>query len=239
MKHLYGKFESVKFEHRRADFKKYVEYLEANTPSCTDFLEHFPAWVGHMSLHRMITLYELYKKVLGLAGHIGEVGVFKGAGTLLFAKLVHIFESESLTQVHGFDWFKGTGRGGENDTSLVPQGGYQSSYEDLLKITDLQKLDHIVRIHNFDVTESLTDFFEQNQHLQFKLVFLDAGMYEVMKCCVPAFWSRLVPGGIMVFDQYSHEFAPGETIAVREFLPNVRINTIENSWMPNAYAVKE
>lgn len=239
MKHLSGKFESVKFDYRRADFKKYVEYLQANPPSCSDFLEHFPAWVGHMSLHRMITLYELYKKVLGLAGHIGEVGIFKGAGTLLFAKLVHIFESESLTQVHGFDWFKGTGPGGENDTRLVPQGGYQSSYEDLLKITALQKLDHIVRIHNFDVTESLTGFFEQNQHLQFKLIFLDAGMYEVMKCCVPAFWSRLVPGGIMVFDQYSHELAPGETIAVREFLPNVRINTIKNSWMPNAYAVKE
>lgn len=239
MKHMYGKFESVKFEHRRANFKRYVEYLETNPPSCSDFLEHFPAWVGHMSLNRMITLYELYKKVLGLAGHIGEVGVYKGAGTILFAKLVHIFESESLTQVHGFDWFKGTGPLSEKDSPLVPKGGYQGNYDSLNDIIALQNLDHIVRIHNFDVTEKLNEFLEQKQHLSFKLIFLDAGMYDVMKCCIPAFWNRLVPGGIMIFDQYSNELAPGETIAVREFLPNTQINTIQNSWMPNAYAVKE
>ena len=64
-------------------------------------------------------------------------------------------------------------------------------------------------------------------------------MYDVMKAAIPLFWDRLIPGGIMVFDQFSHELGPGETIAVRELLPNAKIQTIPNSWMPNAYAVKE
>lgn len=239
MKHIYGKYESTKFQRRRPDFREYIRFLESNPPSLEDWIEHFPAYVGHMSLNRMLTLYELYKMASGLAGHIAEVGVYKGAGSLLFAKLVHIFESESLTQVHGFDWFEGTGKGGKNDTELVPEGGYKSSYEELTNIVGLQKLEHIVRIHNFDLVDGIEGFFREHEHLTFKLVFLDAGMYNVMRVCIPAFWSRMVVGGIMIFDQFNHELAPGETIAVRECIGNVKIRTIPNSWMPNAYAIKE
>lgn len=192
-----------------------------------------------MSLNRLLTLYELYKVVQNVAGHIAEVGVFKGAGTILFAKLIHIFESEALTQVHGFDWFQGTSTGGENDSKLVPQGGYKSDFDELSKIIKLQKLDHIIRIHNFDVTKKLKQFLSENKHLQFKLVFLDAGMYEVMQACIPLFWERLTPGGIMIFDQFTNELAPGETLSVRELLPHAKVRTIQHSWMPNAYIIKE
>jgi len=150
-----------------------------------------------------------------------------------------IHESESLTQVHGFDWFYGTGKGTEKDSALVPEGGYQSSYEDLMSIIRMQKLDHIVRIHNFDVTKDLKEFFSRFLHIQFKLVFMDAGRYDVMQSCIPMFWDRLTPGGIMIFDQYNHELGPGETISLRELLPKAKVRTIPNSWMPNAYIVKD
>ena len=238
-KHINGTLESVKFNSRREEFYEYRDFLNKQDIPTSDLLEHFPAYVGHMSLHRVFTLYELYKKVQNVAGHIAEIGVYKGSGSLLFAKLVHIFENEALTQVHGFDWFEGTGAGGENDAELVPEGGYQSDYRALMDLIHKQKLDHIIRIHNFDITKELESFFDKYKHLQFKLIFMDAGMYDVMKAAIPLFWDRLIPGGIMVFDQYSHELGPGETIAIRELLPQVKIQTIPNSWMPNAYAVKD
>lgn len=238
-KHVYGEFESVKFNSRRESFYDYLNFLSERDIPIPELLEHFPAYVGHMSLHRVLTLYELYKKVQNVAGHIAEVGVYKGSGALLFAKLVHIFENEALTQVHGFDWFEGTGPGGDNDTELVPEGGYECDYELLVDLIKRQHLDYIIRLHSFDITKELDNFFDQYKHLQFKLIFMDAGMYEVMKAAIPLFWDRLIPGGIMVFDQYSHELGPGETIAIRELLPQVKIQTIPNSWMPNAYAIKE
>ena len=238
-KHINGTLESIKFESRRKDFYEYRDFLNKQEIPISDLLEHFTAYVGHMSLNRVLTLYELYKMTKNVAGHIAEIGVYKGSGSILFAKLVHIFENESLTQVHGFDWFKGTGKGGENDTELVPEGGYQSDYELLMDLINKQKLDHILRIHNFDVTKELNNFFDQHKHLQFKMVFMDAGMYDVMKSCIPLFWERLIPGGIMIFDQFNHELGPGETVAVRELLPNAKVKTIPNSWMPNAYIIKE
>jgi predicted O-methyltransferase YrrM len=237
--HKIGELESKKFDFRRKDFNEYREFLSNQNIPTADLLEHFTAYAGHMSLNRVFTLYELYKMVQNVAGHIAEVGVYKGAGTILFAKLVHIYESEALTQVHGFDWFKGNGKGGENDSYLVLEGGYASDKELLLNIIEKQKLDHIIRLNDLDVTKELKNFFEINKHLQFKLVFLDAGMYDVVQSCILSFWDRLTPGGIMVFDQFNHELGPGETISVRELLPNAKVKTIPNSWMPNAYILKD
>lgn len=239
MKHHIGEFESKKFDHRRQEFYSYLEFLKNKEIPVTELLEHYGAFAGHMALNRLLTLYEMYKLVNCVAGHIAEVGVYKGAGTLFFAKLVLTHESEALTQVHGFDWFQGTGRATDKDSELVPEGGYQSNYDDLIELIRMQKLDHIVRIHDLDVTKQLQDFFNNYLHIQFKLVFMDAGRYDVMTSCIPLFWDRLTPGGIMIFDQYSHELGPGETVAIRELLPKARVRTLPNSWMPNAYIIKE
>lgn len=236
--HTYGELESIKFNHRRKDYYEYVDYLKNNQPSIEDFLHDFTAYVGHMSLNRVLTIYELYKKTLGLAGHIADVGVYKGASSLLFAKLIKIFESESLTLCHGFDWFEGT-KTGASDSDLVIDGGYKTDYESVSKLIRMQKMDNILKIHKLDLTKDLDAFFDKNKHLKFKLVMMDAGTYDVMKTSIPFFYERLLPGGIMIFDEYTHEFAPGETQAISELLPQVVVRTLQNAWMPNAYIIKE
>jgi len=237
-KHQYGTLESMKFNGRRDQFYRYIDALKKLEVQTEDYLEHFPAFVGHMSLHRVLTLYDFYRRTLDVAGHIAEVGVFKGAISILFAKLVLIHEHESLTMVHGFDWFEGN-RPTKEDSSLLVKGGYKAVYEDVANLISLQQLDHILKIHKIDVSTELGKFFKTNNHLRFKLVFLDAGLYNVVKACIGHFYDRLTPGGIMVFDQFNHEQSPGETLAITQLLPNAKIKSIPNSWMPNAYIVKE
>ncbi len=236
--HIYGEQESVKFNYRREQYYEYVDYLKKQPPTLEDFMHDFAAYIGHMSLNRLLTIYELYKKTLGLAGHIADVGVYKGASSLLFAKLIKIFEAESLTLCHGFDWFEGT-KTGEKDSNLVIDGGYKTDYENILELVNKQGFDNILKIHKLGLTKDLEEFFNKYPHLKFKLVMMDAGTYEVMKASIPYFYDRLIPGGIMIFDQYSHEFAPGETMAVSEILPKAVVRTIPGSWMPNAYLIKE
>lgn len=76
-----------------------------------DYIHHNPAFNGHMNIESFLALYETYKQTLGIAGHIAEVGVWKASSLLFFAKLTQIFEPESLTLVHGFDWYKGMASG--------------------------------------------------------------------------------------------------------------------------------
>jgi len=232
-----GSLEYTRFEKRRSNYYASLSEFKKMQYEMEDIIEHFPAFVGHMTISRFLGLYELYNKTLGVAGHIAEVGIYKGASFLFLAKLVKIFESESLVQVHGFDWFKGMGK---DDLGLeVEIGTYKESFERINKLIEIQDIGDIAKVHKMDVTKDLKLFFKKHKHLQFKLVFLDAGTYKVVKSVLPLFWERLTAGGIIILDQYNHELSPGETMAVREILPNAKVKTLQNIWMPTAYIIKE
>lgn len=83
MKHHYGKLESIKFDARREPFRDYLNWVDKQDIPLGELLEHCSAYMGHMSLNRLLTLFEMYKSVQGVAGHIAEVGVYKGAGSIL------------------------------------------------------------------------------------------------------------------------------------------------------------
>lgn len=238
-KHQYssGKFEYMKFNSRREKYYKAVEKIKELDYAFEDILEHFPAFIGHMSLSRVIGLYELYKMSLGVAGHIADIGTYKGASALLFAKLIQIFESESLTQVHTFDWFEGSAP--DTIELKVEVGSYKESFERVTELINCQGLDNMIFVHKLDLTKELGNFLDSYPHMQFKMLFLDAGMYSIVKTVLPLLWERLTPGGVLVFDQFNHELSPGETMAWREILPNAKVKALPNIWMPSGYIIKE
>jgi hypothetical protein len=234
--YISGVFETQKFAHRKEPFYEGLEEIKKIGYSVEDYMQYYPCFTGHMTLARYLSLYESYKETLGIAGHIAEVGVYKGGALLYFAKLTQIFESNNLTQVHGFDWFEGNKPSDFEDKII--EGSDIASFENLMTLIKAQQLENNVFVHKIDVTKELENFFEQHPHLQFKIVFLDAGMYEVVKSCLPIFWDRLAKGGYLILDQYNHEVAPGETLAVKEILPDVQVRTFQFGWMPTAYIVK-
>jgi hypothetical protein len=231
-----GTLETAKFAQRQLPYYEGLEVIRSLGYDLEDLLHHFPAFVGHMTISRFLALYELYKQTLGVAGHVAEVGVYKGASLLWLAKLTQIFEPESLVQVHGFDWFRGMDT--KDDDTTVEQGAYTESPERVRTLIRAQSLDDVVRLHEIDVTSELEGFLAEHPHLQFKFVFVDAGTYRVTRSALELLWPRITPGGTLVFDQYNHELSPGETQAVREILPDIEVRTLPWAWMPTAFAVK-
>lgn len=202
-----------------------------------DFYNHFPCFVGAKTLARFVSFYQCYQMTLGIAGHIAEVGVYRGAVSLFLAKLTLLYEPHTTTQVHAFDWFR------EPEASeLEDTGNNLTYYEPFERIRDMiavQGLQRYVLLHRLNVVTELGQFFIDHSHLQFRLVFLDAGDYDTVARSIREFWPRLATGGIMIFDQFNHEVAPGETKAVRELLPaDAVIRTFPHGGMPTAYVVK-
>lgn len=234
-----GPMESQRFAHRREAYWAGIQEIIGMGVPPADLIHHAPAFAGHMNIARYLALYEAYKMALPFAGHIAEAGIYKGTCTLLFAKLVRLFEPEALTLVHGFDWFQGARNDGSAEASLVEPGAYAASAEWVQKLVDVQGLSDIVRVHDMNLAKELPAFFARHAHMQFKLVFLDCGYYDVVKACIEEFWPRLTPGGVLVLDNLNHETAPGETLAVREMLPNSRIRCFGFAFQPTSYIVKE
>jgi len=161
-----GKFESQKFAKLRPEYIRGFEEMMALDFDKTDYINHFPAFVGHLTLARFLTLYEAYKMTLNIAGHIAEVGTFMGTCSLFFAKLIKIFEPSSLTLVHGFDWFKGAKT--TNEEKYVENGECQVDYNKVMQLIKSQGLENIVHIHNLNITKELGTFFKENTHLRLR-----------------------------------------------------------------------
>lgn len=231
------RFEHQKFAKERECYRSNLaQILELNVAK-SDYIHHFPAFAGELTLARYLSLYEVYKMTVAVAGHIAEVGIGLGAVTMMFAKLCRLFEPHSLTLVHGFDWFQGAMP--TDEEKHIAKGECQTPEELVRDLVRLQDLDGIVRIHNLDVAGQLKSFLDERQHMMFKLVFLDCGIHDVVAAGIENFWPRLVPGGVLVLDHYSHEFAPGEARAVRNLLPHAVFRQFPFGWMPTAYTVKE
>ncbi|MBI5590633.1 MAG: class I SAM-dependent methyltransferase [Deltaproteobacteria bacterium] len=232
------KYEYLKHNNLRPQYESGLNGILGMDISKQDLIHHFPAFIGHQTLARQITLYEAYKMTLNVAGHIAEVGVNLGFGSLLFAKLTKIFEPNSLTLVHGFDWCQGAEPTAEEE-HVIARGSYCTPEHKIREIVKVQGLENIVHLHNLDASKDLPSFFKDNNHLQFKLVFLDCGLYDVVSECLKHFWNRITPGGVLILDHYSFELAPGEMRAIRDVLPHVKWKQFPFGWMPCAYAVKE
>ncbi|WP_315718570.1 MULTISPECIES: class I SAM-dependent methyltransferase [unclassified Bradyrhizobium] len=201
--------------------------------SPADFYEQWPCFLGAKQIGRFMSMHDCYMRTLGLAGHMAEVGVYRGGMTMFLAKLSLLYEPHATTQVHGFDLF-------DMDLPRIDDGPqYIEPYERIREMIEVQGLQRYAILHQMNVVTKLRDFFTEYPHLQFKLVFLDAGVYDVVTTCIREFWPRLSNRGIMVFDQYNHEAAPEETRAIRDSLPaEAIIRSFPNGWMPTAYVVK-
>lgn len=233
-----GQLESIKFDGNRNAYRKGLEEIKSLNYAIEDYIHEFPAFTGHLTLARFFSLYECYKLSLPIAGHIAEFGMYKGTVSLFFAKLMQIFEPNSLNLVHGFDWFKG-GRPTEKEEKFIDEGCYAESYERVVRLIKAQNLDHIVKVHNVDCSsKEIEDIFEQFPHLYFKLVFLDIGVHDVLERVIPLIWSRMTKGGIMVLDHFSFELAPSEAPFIQKYLPDAVVHALPNSWMPTSYVVK-
>lgn len=233
-----GELETNKFAGRRDAYYQGLDTMKNLGYETEDYIHHFPCFVGHLTLSRFLSLHEIYQKTLGVAGHIADVGVYRGASMLFFSKLAQIYEPTTLTQVHGFDWFQGNVPGEMDPDVLL--GSSTESYERVMKLVEANSLENITKVHKLDLTKDLDKFFKQYPHLQFRLIFLDTGTYDVVKACLPYFWERLTTGGVLILDTYNVEIAPGETKAVRDFFDDkgCEIKTFPRGWIPTAYIEK-
>lgn len=223
-----------KFKHPDLQYAEFLASLDEDPPAWQDVLHHFPCYVGQVNLARFLCLYDLYRKVVDLSGHIGELGVFRGASFVFFAKLVKLFEPYSHTQVFGFDWFEGMTPGvngrGENK--------YRGNYEELSELIKRQHLEDTALLQCLDLTRDAGRFLKDRPHLRFKLIYVDCGLEDVLSACLDPFWQRLVPGGILIMDHFNTELSPRESDLFAQVVGPQVMHQLPFTRQPTGYVIK-
>ena len=226
------KFEDNKYE--RID-KGYFDYINAISDwniETKEIIYNFPVFVGQVNIARALFFYECYKKTINLAGDIAEVGTYKGASFLLWAKLIKLFEPYNATQVYGFDWFQGMDSG-------VTKGKYIASYETLIELIHLQKLEDVALLFKMNLIEEVKKFITERPYLRFKLLFIDCGLADVMEKTLEAFYPRLVNGGVLIMDHYNCKVSPDESDIVEKYIGKNKILQMPFNRQATGYVIKE
>jgi O-methyltransferase len=161
---------------------------------------------NYHSLDRKFTLDQLLKLVLHLPGDTAECGVYQGASSWFICR-----GSAGTGKTHHlFDSFEGLSAPGAADGSYWSAGALASSEEEARRT--LSEFDHL-RYHRGWIPAR----FEDVRDTAFCFVHVDVDLYEPTLQSVAFFYDRLVPGGMLLCDDYGFDTCPGAFRAMNEF----------------------
>lgn len=202
-------------------------------------------------LGKMLHRFEYFNKIKDLPGDIIEIGVFKGSGIATFSKFLEIYCPNSNKKVIGFDIFQNNSDEILKKDVTLDKDNMNIVYsrvnaDDLtLQSVDARLMN--MNIHKKyslvegDVEETLPLFLEKNPGLRISLLYIDCDIERPTYYSLKYLWDRILPGGIILFDEYEyHSFS--ESNGVDRFLKenNIKYNLKSTNFMcPTAYMIKE
>jgi O-methyltransferase len=206
-------------DHLAALTVKESEYYTKWTAPCP----LFTPWVGHpdfqtiyegvapytiVSPDRCYMLVSLARYAIHLEGDFAECGVYKGGTALLLARVV----KDKNKSLYLFDSFKGLPEVNRKEDKRFHEGEFAA--ESLQSVKQLlSDFRDIIDIRQGWIPETFTGL-EDNSYA---FVHLDVDLYQSTLDCCEYFHQRLVPGGVLLFDEYGFAAARGEKDAVDEF----------------------
>jgi hypothetical protein len=197
--------------------------------------------------NKLISKYQFLERVKDIPGDIMEFGVFKGSGMVGWLKANEIVSVNSKN-VLGFDFFDHKGL--LNDIkaedqremmrSLFEDRAFENSKDyDLLLDETLKAIGfENYKLIKGDVFKTVPSFLEKNPGFRASLINLDMDIDEPTYFVMNQLWDRLVPGGIMVFDEYGlPEW--DESNAVDRFCAEKKIKLSTTGYVcPSAFLIK-
>ncbi|MFA7431379.1 MAG: TylF/MycF/NovP-related O-methyltransferase [Rhodospirillaceae bacterium] len=210
------------------------------------FMRRYP------SLIRILHHYEIFKMTQDVPGSIAEVGVFRGESLLMWAKFLEIFCMGDRTKtVYGFDHFEGLKNLRPEDgqrNNVMKEGAYNPSdsvadLRDLIALFDEDRFapqKPRIKLVDGDVLESIPKWVEENPGVRLSLLHLDLDLYEPTLVALQHLYPLVVPGGLVVLDEYAFENFPGESRALEDYFKDKMPPLKKFDWSanPGAYFIK-
>ncbi len=176
---------------------------------------------------RVIRKYAV--KARKMYGDFAELGVYKGG----VAKMLSEVAPNKV--MHLFDTFMGMPN--------IAVTGVDKHHAGDFADTDVESVRAYIGSDNADLYDGIFPgtflkyvggFF---QGTQFSLVHLDADLYESTKAGIEIFWPRLIPGGIMILDDWLSSGCPGVLKAVADYFCGGQRNAVFKQEAPHQLVI--
>lgn len=162
---------------------------------------------------RLYVLWQAVKNAASLRQSVVEVGAFRGGSAFFLAAAFDAVTGLDGPEIHIVDTFEGHPDHKISDLDSEQQRGKfaTTSYEDVQAyLSPFPRL----TVYKGEATELVKTWPDR----LYSLVHLDVDLHDPTIWCLEYFAARLVPGAIIVLDDYGAPSCPGVELAVEEFL---------------------
>ena len=166
----------------------------------------------YLNVDRLYTIWQAVESLPPTAHAVAEVGVYRGGSAWFMAEALRRSGREMPFYV--CDTFQGHV---EVDGSVdgLHQPGVQFTRVKAEKVAKYLREFPFIRLQVGDIRETAPAFAGERA---FGLVHLDVDVYPITRFCLDFFGPRVVPGGVMVMDDYGTTTCEGVKRAVDEFI---------------------
>lgn len=230
------------------------EHFERHELSRREVCRNFQIYTRRVFLKRFLAHYELFRQTLDLPGDIVELGVYRGASLMAWANFLEVrCMGDRAKQVIGFDNWQGftafDPKDGKEDLRVnkvlggYNGGAFKEILLDAIAIFDQDRfIPHKPRILlvDGDIEQTVPRFVEEQPGLRISLLHIDCDLYRPTRTALEALWPRVVPGGMLIFDDYGVRPWEGESLAADEYFADKGVMFKRFDWAmsPGAYVVK-
>jgi hypothetical protein len=169
---------------------------------------------------KLLGHYELYKRITGLPGEVVECGVYKAASLIRFLSFRELLESPDSRKLIAFDAFgRFPGAADRDDQAFIQRfeqaGGAGISVPELELVLRKKSFRNTELVPG-NINQTVPAYAQAHPELRIALLHVDVDVYEPTVTILNHLFDRMVPGGLVVFDDYGK--VAGETRAVDELL---------------------
>ena len=190
-----------------------------------EFLECFSK-IRKFSLvdkYRCFELWNLVQQTAGLKGALIEVGVWRGGTGGLIARKAELMHIDS--PIFLCDTFEGVVKAGAEDPDYSGGEHSDTSRELVEKL-----IDETLNLTNVHIVPGTfpDETGAKLENERFRFCHIDVDVYQSAKEILNWVWPRLIPGGIIVYDDYGFATCDGITRHVEEEIEHRDVIFIHN-----------
>ena len=224
--------------------------------SFREMLVNYAAFIRRREMTKLLAYYDLFKLVADVPGSIVELGVYLGAGTFTWSKLLETFvPGDRSRKVYGFE-------SGEGYKDFAPEDGNPQPWIEKVvgkKVVPAGYLERMVKLTNLDnmipgvercrvikgnILETVPGFALHNQGTRLSLIYFDVNLYKPTFVGLKSLYPLLAPGGVVALNGYGSPPWQGEAAAFEKYFaeagqPQPKLRKLPFSIYPGAYFVKE
>ena len=198
------------------------DLLEEQIPEMY-FRSPFLPPICRFSAGRLLYFQHLFELADKVAGDIVECGVSIGYGLLNWALLCQLRGSHK--RIYGFDSFEGFPPAAASDrkqdgTFQTEVGEFASPPELVIRILKEGGVSDQFVHDNVRLIKGYFDSTLPGYRGSISLLHLDCDLYQSYRTCLQSLYDRVVPGGVIAFDEYEDANFPGARRAIDEFFQN-------------------